>query len=449
MFVFKHAFLNLRRHIWNYLLVGIILFLLILGTIITNTIYTSAKLFTKNYNKQFMIVVTILEPDLSNLPHEKKLTKEQYLKFGESKYVNGMKQVGNVPVSFETLKSLPLPSTIQFQKMEGSTIEKNDYKANANWFGAESEDLLKELTESGMEIKTGSADLKLNECIVSSEFAQLNQLKIGDSIQVNLTGNETTEQQTLLIAGMYQSKEPVQSDEASQIVKIQKNDIFTNLATLHAMENYDLLGYDSISYELKSGAAFDKFLKEIKAKGLPDEYQVMTNEVSMNLILSPVNGMGTLAGTTLLGLLIFGNFALALFSMRKFKQRQTEIYIMRNIGITQKQLIKSWMIELMIVTFFSFSLAFMIARRLVQPIADWQLLNQKQLMGNVDQLFSVIANEKNAPIMSIPMLLDTPSFITILGITSLFLVTIIVIDSYKLFKFEPIEFLLERNLDER
>ncbi|MGX7150661.1 ABC transporter permease [Enterococcus ureasiticus] len=447
MFVFKHAFLNLRRHIWNYLLVGIMLFLLILGTMVTNTIYTSAKLFTKNYSKKFMTVVTILEPDLSNSMHEEKLTKEQYIKFGESKYVTGIEMIGNVPISFETLKPVGIPSSDQFQKNEST---KTNYGQTITyWIGAEPETFVNMLADSGMEINGGSTDLKQNECFVSSAFAQLNQLKIGDSIEVALTGNQDTEKQTLVVAGMYQPKEQVQSsDEGSLFMSYQGNDIFTNWETLNSIKNFDYSGHNSVSYELKSMDDFDKFLSEMKAKGLPSDYQVITNEAKMNFILSPVNGVRTLAGTILLGFLIFGNFWLALFSVRKFRKSQTELYVLRNLGITKQQIIKSRVTELVIVTCVSFSLASVIAKGFVQPIADWQLVNQKRLMGNIDQLSSLMASEQNESILSIPMLMNAHSFITILGMTSLFLITIISIDIYKLFKFKPIDFLLERNLDE-
>ncbi|PZL74801.1 ABC transporter permease [Enterococcus plantarum] len=449
MFVFKHAFLNLRRHIWNYLLVGIMLFLLILGTMVTSTLYSSAKLFTQHYSNQFKTIVTILEPDLSNISHEKKLTKEQYVKFGKSKYVNGMKMIENTPISFETLTTIPSPSMVQFQESEGNELEENYNQDLANWLGAESDSLVKELAENGLDISAGSTVLKDNECLVSNEFAELNQLKIGDSIQVILTGNEKKARQSLVIAGMYQPNEQVQSDGASQLVGGQGNDIFTNWETLHAMEKDDQFVYNSVSYELTSMAIFEDFFDEIKTKGLPSEYQVMTNEANMKLLLSPVNGTGTLSGTILLSFLIFGNFGLALLSIRLFRQKQTEIYVLRNIGITKQQIIKSRLIELVVVASFSFTFALIATKFIVQPIADWQLSSQRQLMGNVDQLFSFVASEKNESIASIPMVFNANSFITFIGVTCLFLITIMSIDSYKVFKFEPIEFLLERNLDER
>lgn len=448
MFVFKHACLNLRRHIWSHILVGIILFLLILVTMITNTMYTSAKLFTKNYSKQFMTLVTILEPDLSNSTHEKKLTKEQYLKFGASDYVKGIKMVGSLPVSFPKLNTSALPIPAQFQKLEDDESTLYSYQTAATWFGVDPKDLMSELAESNMEIRSGSPNLKMDECLISNEFAQLNKLKIGDSIQVIVPVNEKNEGKKLIVAGIYQPQKTTQSNEASMVMKILGNDIFTNWETIRTMNEFDSLGDNSVSYELTTRAAFDNFLKEVKAKGLPSEYQVVTNEVNMNMLLSPVNGVVTLAGTVLLGFLIFGNFGLILFSIHMFKKKQAEICVLRNIGITKAQLIKSRTIELLIVTMVSFAFAFLTASWIVQPIADWQLMNQRVVMGNVDQLFSVVSNGTNETITSIPMKFNHVSFISMIGIISLYFITIITVYSYKLFKFETIEFLLERNLDE-
>ncbi|MGX7265721.1 ABC transporter permease [Enterococcus crotali] len=446
MFVFKHAFLNLKRNTWNYILVGIILFLLILSSMVTNTMYTSAKLFAKNYSKQFTMLVTILESGLSNLTHEEKLTKEQYLKFGESAYVNNIQMTASVPVSFETLKTVATASPVR--RVEDDVLTQTSYQTAANWFGAGATELTKHLSESGMEISAGSTNLKRNECLISEALAQMNQLKIGDSIQVTVTGNEQVEKQTLVIAGMYRPKKQTQSNGASEWMNIQENDVFTNWETLHAIKNFNRFGYSSVSYELKKTDDFDAFLKEIQAKGLPSEYQVMTNEANMQMLLSPVNGLGTLAGTILLGLLLFGNFSVALFSIRTFKQKQTEICVMRNIGITQKQLISSRLIELIVVTVFSFSFALLIAKWIVQPIADWQLKNQKLVMGNVDQLFSVMGSGETKAITSIPMVINNDAILMMIGIACFFLITIISVESYKIFKFEPIDFLLERNINE-
>lgn len=448
MFVFKHAFLNLKRHTWRYLLVGIILFLLILGTVVTSTVYTSAKVFAKNYSKQFMTLVTILEPDLSSLTHEKKLTKEQYLKFGESKYVNGTRMAANFPVSFDTLKTNSESSPLQVQKMDGDEVKENYYPSIASWFGVDTQELKTEFLQGDMEISTGRANLKMNECLISAELAKLNQLKIGDSIQVTVIGNQVPEKKALVIAGIYQPKEQTASKEVNELMRIQGNNIYTNLETVQATKSFEEYGYNNVAYELKNRSDFDAFLKELQKKGLPDEYHVMTNEANMDMLLSPVNGVGTLSGTILLGFMIFGNFSLALFSIRKFKQEQTDIYVLRNIGITKSQLIQSRLIELGVSTIISFSLAFMTARLVTQPIADWQLKNQKQMMGNVAQLFSVMDNGKVESITTIPMILTNYSFVFMIGITSLFLMTIISIEAYKIFKFEPIEFLLERNIDE-
>lgn len=448
MFVFKHAILNIGRHIWNYLLVGIILFLLILGTIVTNTIYTSAKLFANNYSKQFTTLVTILEPGLRNSTHEEKLTKEQYLKFGESDYVKGMNIVGNIPVSFEELKTIENKTPTQLDLSENILLEKDFFQATASLFGIEPTQMAKELAGNQMEIYKGTSNLKLDEGLISKELAKLNQLQIGDSIQVLITENEKIEKKKLTIAGIYQPRNDIKPSDSSQMMMIQGNDIFASWETLQTMETFKHIGDKNASYELKSKDNFHEFVKEMQGKGLPNDYQVITNETSMEILLNPVNGMGTMSGTILLGFLIFGDFSLIILSIWKFRQTQTEICVLRNSGITKKLLIQSKVIEWLLVSGVCFSLALLSAIFIVQPLADGQLMYQQQLAGNLNQLFIAVYSGESETINSIPMIMNGASIVRLLAITSLFWMTIVSIDSYKIFKFEPIEFLLERNIDE-
>lgn len=448
MFVLKHAFLNLKRHSWNYLIVCIILFVLILGIMVTNTIYTSTKVFANGYSEKFPVIVSVLEPDLSNITSDKKLTKEQYLKFGESKYVAEVKMVASVPILLNTLKTIVMPSTNQFKKLEGNEGVSNFYQATVKWLGASPDNIIAELNDINMEITVGSSKLNLNECLISNELAQLNKLKTGDTIQITVIGDEITECQTLTIAGIYQLRKKVQSVDSRELMMTHENNIFTNLETIHAMENFGRLGYNNISYKLKSLKDLDCFLEEMKKKGWPSDYQLMTNEVILEILLSPIGGVGTLSVTILLGFFVFGNYILVLFSLRIFRQRQIELCVLCNHGIKKKQLIECYMVELFVVAGVSFIIALVATKRVVQPIANWLLQNQKILIGNIDQLFSGISKENVETINSIPMVFTKGTLVNTLGLTALFLITIISIVSYKVFKFEPVEFLLERKIDE-
>lgn len=447
MFVFKHACLNLRRRKGSYLLMGITLLLFIWVMMMMITVYNSAKQFTDAYSKQFNLVATIYNTDLDNSMHEKKLTKEQYLKFGESRYVKAMQMVANLPVIFDEL-------TTEGQNSENVAItgtyasQLDTIQATAVLTGLDNMDLEKQLDKSNQKIIEGQDTLKLNECLVSDELARINQLKIGDKIAFTVIGEKQSEKQELTIAGIYQQKKEEDAKQASGFSVTQENQIFTTIETLTAVKDFDKYGYTSTSYDLENSATLQKFEKELREKGLPDEFQISTNEDNLKLMLNPVNGIKTMTGIILLGFLSVGSFSLIFLSVRRFKKITPEITVMRNIGISKKELMLSHLIELMVVTFIACGIALLLTNFTVQPFADWQLDKQNQLSPEIMQLISLLNTANAKEISTIPMIINVTIVIETLGAALSFLLIILAVDGYKLFKFEPIEFMLERNFDE-
>lgn len=447
MFVFKHACLNLRRRKGSYLLIGLILFLFIWVTMVMSTIYNSAKQFTDGYSKQFNLVATIFNTDLDNSMHGKKLTKEQYLKFGESKYVKAMQIVANLPVVFDEL-------TTDGQNSR-NVATTGTYSAPLDTFqaitaltGLTNQDLEKQLAKSNQKISEGQGTLKLNECLISDELAQINQLNIGDKIAFTVIEGNQSEKQELTIAGIYQQEKKDTVKPASGFATNQENQIFTSIETITAVKDFDKYGYTSASYDLENIAVFQNFDKELRKKGLPDEFQISTNEDNLKLMLNPVNGLKTMAGIILLGLLLVGSFSLIFLSARRFKKFSPEITVMRTIGISKKELMVSHLIELIVVILIAFSIAFISTQFTVQPLADWQLDKQNQLSPEITQLISLLNTANAKEISTIPMMINLTVVLETIGAALSFVMIILAVDGYKLFKFEPIEFMLERTFDE-
>ncbi|MDA9471716.1 ABC transporter, permease protein [Enterococcus sp. 5H] len=426
---------------------GITLLLLIWVMMMMITVYNSAKQFTDAYSKQFNLVATIFNTDLDNSMHEKKLTKEQYLKFGESKYVKAMQMVANLPVIFDELTTEGQNS--QNVAITGTYASQLDaIQATAVLTGLDNMDLEKQLDKSNQKIIEGQDTLKLNECLISVEVARINQLKIGDKIAFTVIGGNQSEKQELTVAGIYQQKKEDAVKPASGFSATQENQIFTTMETLTAGKDFDKYGYTSTSYDLENSATLQKFEKELREKGLPDELQIATNEDNLKLMLNPVNGIRMMTGIILLGFLFISSFSLIFLSVRRFKKITPEITVMRNIGISKKELMLSHLIELIVVTFIACSIAFLLTKFTVQPFADWQLNKQNQLSPEITQLISLLNTANAKEISTIPMIINVTIVIETLGVALSFLMIILTVDGYKLFKFESIEFMLERNFDE-
>lgn len=405
-----------------------------------STIYSSAKQFTDTYSKQFNLVATIFDTDLSNSAHVKKLTKEQYLEFGESTYVKEMQIVASISVILEELKATDEQNSAEIVITGTYASQLETMQKAINDSGLE-----KHLAKSNQKLIEGRETLKLNECVVSEELARVNQLKIGDKVAYSATEGD---KQELTIVGIYQRNQEDRADQISGISVTHENQIFTNLETVTKAKGFDKYGYTSVSYILKNTAVFPKFKEELQKKGLSDKFQITTNEANLKLILNPVNSIKTMAGISLLGILIIGSFSLVFLSVRQFKKNCAEITVMRNIGISKKELVMSHLIELAGVTAAAFSIACVLTAFTVQPFADWQLAKQNQLSSEISQLANLFHTADVKAISTIPMTINYAVILGTLGAALSFLFIILTVDSYKIFKFEPIEFLLERNFDE-
>ncbi|MFD2306815.1 ABC transporter permease [Enterococcus termitis] len=447
MLVLKHAFLNLKRHRWQHLLLGSLLFLLIFTTMTAYTLFTSAGRFAKQYERQFKSVVTILQSDLSIAQGETQ-AKEQYLKIGESDFVDEMKIIGNISIVFDQLKTVQQPINIGRGTMD-SSLETDEMQLELTIlrFGTTA-DIAKELFESNQELKTGTTNLKLNECLISDDLAKLNQLSIGDTIEFTVVGNDQKAPKKLTIAGIYQSKTPVEKRNDDNWSAFQSDDVFINSDTVSTMEDFKKFGSMNVSYKLKSQKDTSNFIKEIEQTNVSKQHYIMTNETNKKTAISIINGVKTFSSVLFLGSLIFGVFILIFVALDRFKRSQVEICILKSSGITNKQLVYSRLIELLGVISISFIFALFVVLHTVQPIADWQITSQKRLYDVFEQVAFTVTSDASEVVHSLPISLDGLSFISFVAIAGLCLLIIGSIDSYKIFKFKSIAFLLERNIDE-
>lgn len=446
MLVLKHALLNVKRHCWQHMLIGSLLLFLIFIALSAGLIFTSTKKFAEGYAQHFTPIVTILPTDL-NAAHEEKLTKEEYLKLGQSDSIDQTKVVGNIQVSFEHLKPLDEKGQLQMETFD-SAANQMTQEVMGIMQGLDKEGLVQELFQRNQEVFTGTVNLGLNECLISHDLAELNDLQVGDTIQISTTVDGQKEKKRLTIAGTYRSKKRAGTTTTSGWGIFQENDIFTNWDTVEGMKNFQQLGYITASYKFKDVKSSQTFLKKMKSMDSLKNYYLMTNDTNKKLLLSPVNSMKILSGSLFLGSLIFGVVGLALFSARRFKQSQTEIYLLKNAGIANRELIVSRFVELLFVAAMSIVVSFGSVVFAVQTIADWQLNSQKNMIGDFEQISNAMINESLTSINSVPIEINGSALLLLLVITSLFIISIILIDSYKIVKFDPIEFLLERNLDE-
>ncbi|MFD1900605.1 hypothetical protein GQR36_12615 [Enterococcus termitis] len=194
---------------------------------------------------------------------------------------------------FDQLKTVQQPINIGRGTMD-SSLETDEMQLELTIlrFGTTA-DIAKELFESNQELKTGTTNLKLNECLISDDLAKLNQLSIGDTIEFTVVGNDQKAPKKLTIAGIYQSKTPVEKRNDDNWSAFQSDDVFINSDTVSTMEDFKKFGSMNVSYKLKSQKDTSNFIKEIEQTNVSKQHYIMTNETNKKTAISIINGVKT------------------------------------------------------------------------------------------------------------------------------------------------------------
>jgi len=219
----------------------------------------------------------------------------------------------------------------------------------------------------------------LNEVIIDDELARLNNISIGDTIQLEtsfaliseFTGIEMEDKFfELTVVGIYSADLYEQSLFAF-------TDIFTSFDTIAAMgweSNFGLTM--SVEYFLRNPDYLELFEKEVRAKGLPDTYIVSINQAVFDRVSSPMLSMKSAVMTFSIVILVLGAIVLALISFLVVRERKYEVGVLRAMGMERGKVAFGILTEAVIMTTLCLVIGLGIGGATAQPIANNLLENR-------------------------------------------------------------------------
>ena len=199
-------------------------------------------------------------------------------------------------------------------------------------------------------------------CVISSELAKYNNLKVGSKITV-ANPNKTSEKYTLKIVGIYKnSQSSAQAESGGPGQRIDPaNNIYTSYSALNKIvsaskkKNTDsstrLSGQLNGTYVLGTVTKYNNFKKEVKSLGLSDKYTVSSQDIEQyEQSAQPLNNLAKFAGYFLLVILILGAVILVVMNIFSTRERKYEIGVLTAIGMKKKQVAKLFVAEIMALT---------------------------------------------------------------------------------------------------
>lgn len=464
MYIFKNAMKNIWRNKGRNSLIGIIILGIIVSTVVAFSINTTTDEIIKDYKNRFGSEVT-LSPDMEKLMSQSQtgkrpeaITNKQYFDFAKSEYIKESIFKTEFGVLSKTLKAVD-EDVDKNNGMLSSTVIGVDGKPTQTdppkmkMVGNSDLKSLEEFNNDKRKIIEGEIYKEKDECVVSKEFAELNNIKVGDIIDVNRVVNIDGEPFKLKVSGIYLDA----TDEYSglpfkEAYMNRRNEILTSFETAQGMyKNEDL--YVDAKYFLKDPDMLKDFEKEIRAKGLPNIFNVATDEASYNKIVGPVEGLSSITLMFVLVVLGLGSIILVLLNTLSIKERKYEIGVLRAIGMKKWKVASGLISEALMVTVICLGIGIGVGSIVAQPVSNTllqkQIASQKEAQNKPTNGFMITTGNSNGAtdldtISEIDVKLNEKALLEVTGIALLIVLLSSAVGVSYITKYEPRKILTER-----
>jgi len=439
MYVIENALLNVAKNKGRNILLGVIIFAVIATTVIGMAIYNTSASIIEDYKTRFGSEVSIAPKSQqvggnTNNAQTDMITPEQTLNFAQSEYLQSAELSSSLSCYSDELSAIDQsdknnPSTSSGTYNYGGDLKNATMRLRGDYFT--------DFDEKTRQLADGEMPKAGGECIVSTDFAKINGLAIGDTISVKAglydSNSEMQEIEIpLSVVGTYYDVTEEYSAMGGQFAyRNRRNEILT---TFDTVLNTQVDGFSGVAvnavYFLKSPELLTAFEAEIRALGLPDSYKVSTDEASYLRMTAPVEGLQSVSLTFLIIVLVFGAAIMVLLSIIAIRERKYEIGVLRAMGMKKKQVALGLWVEIIAVTCICFVIGMVAGTALSQPVSDMLLAGQMQSSGAIDNIKVAVDGITALEIFGISILLAS-----VAGAVSISRIT----------KYEPIKILMERN----
>ena len=363
MSIFNRAYLYIiRKKVRSsilFLIVTLISFFLLSGSVLNTTVNNISKNLYKDVNFGF----NIESVDKSN----KEIEKDTLKKIEELKGITTKNYIFSKPVNVEGKKVV----------QENQNITLNDeIKNNSNLV------MLNGITASKSNIDFKSEVLKLekgrhieendkNKIMIHEKFAQLNNVNLGDKIKLSQEGKILE----LEIVGIYSGEKTNTFNGLSS--DFIENTVYTDYKSSQELSN--LIANNkvtSVEYGVDDPTKLDDVIKAVENLGI-NNLMVSKSNKNYELVTSSVESITKITNMIRIGSVVVGVVILSLILMFWVRERTYEIGILLSLGTSKVNLVLQFIVEVILVTIFALMIALGI-----------EIVTIKYLASNVGSIFS-------------------------------------------------------------
>ena len=363
MSIFNRAYLYIiRKKVRSsilFLIVTLISFFLLSGSVLNTTVNNISKNLYKDVNFGF----NVESADKSN----REIEKDTLKKIEELKGITTKNYIFSKPVTVEGKKVV----------QENQNITLNDeIKNNSNLV------MLNGITASKSNIDFKSEVLKLekgrhieendkNKIMIHEKFAELNNVNLGDKIKLSQEGKILE----LEVVGIYSGEKTNTFNGLSS--DFIENTVYTDYKSSQELSN--LIANNkitSVEYGVEDPTKLDDVIKAVENLGI-NNLMVSKSNKNYELVTSSVESITKITNMIRIGSVGVGVVILSLILMFWVCERTYEIGILLSLGTSKVNLVLQFIVEVILVTIFGLMIALGI-----------EIATIKYLASNVGSIFS-------------------------------------------------------------
>ena len=487
MYIITNALKNLKRNKGRNILVGVVLFAIIATTVVTLSITNTAQSMIDRQQQMFgsrvefqLDVDAFMESlDMENqtgfptIPH---LTAAQTIALTHSPSVQSYSLQANTMGFSEDMTAVgededATGSGVQIMHSAGGNLADDDdfIMPVMRLLGSSSETMMDGETRT---LYQGREPENLGEAMITRDFAQHNDLSIGDTFNFTMQQMFSAEGESqlvpyeLTVVGIYSDFTPEAFPGMFSMSPMLNpaNEILTSLDTiLEPISEEGSLSMEA-TYYLHDPSYLADFEAEARALGVTEYMMISTDAESFHAMVAPLEGLRSVAQTFLLIVLILGGLILMILSLMAIRERKYEVGILRAMGMKKSKVAFGLVTEMLAMTLLCLVFGMGSGMIVAQPLSDNLLSRQVETVANDENpqgnqmggariisgggsglsLFGV-GDEEVEVIDALTLNFNVRTLAEIIGI-ALMLTTVASLASIsRINKYEPIKILMERD----
>ncbi|MFT8966328.1 ABC transporter permease [Leuconostoc suionicum] len=217
-----------------------------------------------------------------------------------------------------------------------------------------------------------AADKNTNNVVIESELATSNSLKVGSTIKVKTTDDDS-KTYTLNVVGIYKAKTST-SSQGGPNMSDPSNTIYSSY-TFAGTVNGDTTSVTSVVYTLTDSSKEKAFTKQAK-KLISSSFSLTSSSETYALLMKPMKNVQSFANKIVWIVGIAGTIILALITVLMIRERRHEIGVLMALGESKFKIVLQLFSELFAVLVLSLVIAG-VAGNFVENAVGKQLVSQQ------------------------------------------------------------------------